>query len=85
MWLTNFPYVFTITASLEGQVLPPLKLRTTSLRGREGASRKEWLTKNPLGCTCACKIRAGLNLSAIVGLQGGALPTLTFGKQNKLY
>lgn len=84
MWLTNFPYVFAIPASLEGQVLLPLKLRKTSLRGREGASGKEWLTKNPLGCTPAWRTRAGLTLIAIVGLQGGALLTLSFGKKYKL-
>lgn len=84
MWLTNFPYVFAIPASLEGQVLLPLKLRKTSLRGREGASGKEWLTKNPLGCTPAWRTRAGLTLIAIVELQGGALLTLSFGKKYKL-
>lgn len=83
MWLTNFPNVFAITASLESQVLLPLKLRT-SLRGREGASRKEWLAKNPLGCTHAWRTWARLTLIAIVGLQGGALLTLSFGKQNEL-
>lgn len=83
MWLTNFPYVFAITASLEGQILLPFKSRT-SLGSREGASRKEWLTKNPLGCTHAWSTWAGVN-SAIVGLQGGALLTPSFGKQNKLY